>query len=98
MLSAKEHFPEAAGTREPLVPQAASGDAAGEGHRAVPNGTAAPAELLPPGYSKAARRKLPPLKSSLKDGLQCVFLILQDSAVRGSVNSEQGPMLLLQPV
>lgn len=42
LLSAKEHFPEATSPREPLVPKAAPGDAAGEGHPAVSKDTTAP--------------------------------------------------------
>lgn len=41
------------------------------------------AKLLPHRSSKTACRKLPPLKSSLKDGLRSVFPILQDSEVKG---------------
>lgn len=40
-------------------------------------------QLLPPSYSKTACRKLPPFKSSLKDGRRSVFLIFQDSKVEG---------------
>lgn len=65
------------------MPQAAPGDAAGEGHPAVSKDTAAPSQAPAPGNPKAARRKLPPLESSLKDALRSVFLILQDCKVKG---------------
>lgn len=48
------------------------------------------AKLLPSSYSKTACRKLPPFKSSLKDGLQSIFLILQDSKIKGQCKPRAG--------
>lgn len=48
------------------------------------------AKLLPPSYSKTACRKLPPFKSSLKDGLQSIFLIVQDYKIKGQCKPRAG--------